>query len=166
MIFPFLPSPACFFFHWRAIAEKKQPETVKGRNVARGGWQGVRSGAVCAKRLYAALLFGATSAHKPERPTEPWLKGVHPREAEGGEDAKLPRSWVEKRKTALDLYAFRRNPKRHIESQASHIKPRRRVWDLILGKLFHKHAHASSKRNSNRKSAETFAGVPIHFCKR
>jgi len=52
MIFPFLPSPACFFFHWGAIAVKKQTETVKRRNVAAGGWQGARSGAVCAKRIY------------------------------------------------------------------------------------------------------------------
>lgn len=31
-----------------------------------------------------SLLFGATPAHKPERPTEPWQKGVHPTQAEWG----------------------------------------------------------------------------------
>ena len=31
-----------------------------------------------------SLLFGATPAHEPERPTEPWLKGAHPTQAEWG----------------------------------------------------------------------------------
>ena len=31
-----------------------------------------------------SLLFGATPAHEPEQPPEPWLKGVHPMQAEWG----------------------------------------------------------------------------------
>ncbi len=37
---------------------------------------------MCAKSFGCCFLFGATPAHEPERPSEPWLKGVHPREEE------------------------------------------------------------------------------------
>lgn len=37
---------------------------------------------MCAKRFDFSVLFGATPAPEPERQTEPWLKGVHPTQAE------------------------------------------------------------------------------------
>ena len=48
---------------------------------------------MCAKRFGCCFLFGATPAHEPERPSEPWPKGVHPREAEW----KKTRSYLEVR---------------------------------------------------------------------
>jgi len=81
MIFPFAPFPACFFLHLSASG-KNSRNGAKGTNGAAGGWHGARSGAVCAKRFMVLLLFGATPAHEPERPPEPWLKGVHPKQAE------------------------------------------------------------------------------------
>ena len=46
---------------------------------------------MCAKRFGCWFWFGATPAHEPERPSEPWPKGVHPSEAEW----KKTRSYLE-----------------------------------------------------------------------
>jgi hypothetical protein len=37
---------------------------------------------VCQTLLRLCLCLAATPAHEPERPSEPWLKGVHPTQAE------------------------------------------------------------------------------------
>ena len=51
------------------------------------------------------LLFGATPAHEPESPSEPWLKGVHLTQAEWGKTRSYLELWLRrKKKRELSLY--------------------------------------------------------------
>jgi len=77
------------------------------------------------------LLFGATPAHKPERPSEPWLKGVHLKQAEWEEDAKPPKG-VNK-KEGLH-YAFWRNAIRRTQLGGFGTNPSGEQW--IQKKVF------------------------------
>src|SRR5438876_1804341 len=75
---PFRAVSGLFFSSLERQREKTSRNGAKGRTEAGGGWQGESGGAV---RDKLALSFGATPAHRPERPREPRLSGVHPEEA-------------------------------------------------------------------------------------
>jgi hypothetical protein len=59
--------------------KKRSRRRVAGREERRG---------VCQTHLRFFFCLAQHRAHKPERPSEPWLKGVHLTQAEWEEDAK------------------------------------------------------------------------------